>query len=110
MAKKIEVGASEVRTWATEQGLTTGSRGRFSAELIEAFHAAHPRRVYSPNLPVSVTVKGTRVSESGYKTPVSRKTTLGEVRAFALAEGLSVGKRGRVSQEVLSAFAASPKV
>lgn len=44
-AKNVE--GAEVREWAREKGITVGSRGRLSAELIDQFRKAkRGRKVY----------------------------------------------------------------
>lgn len=127
MASKTQVSGAAVREWATSEAgqtfltewaaqvegrevPTVGTRGKFSADLIAAFHKAHPRQVYTTKLVRKVEVKGTRVSESGRKTPVTVKATYDEIRSWAKENGHEVGERGRVSSTVLAAFAARPKV
>jgi hypothetical protein len=110
MAKRRSVGGSEVRTWAKEQGREVGTRGRFSDDLVKDFHKANTAVRYEPNHVPTRKISGTRVTESGRKVPVTVTATLSEVRAFAQAEGLPIGKRGRVGADVLAAFAARPKV
>lgn len=39
--------ATEVRNWARSKGYDVGSRGRFSAEVIEAFNKAHRVKAYT---------------------------------------------------------------
>ena len=46
MASKKIVTASTVRTWATEQGLTVGKRGRLSPEVRKAFAEANKGQSY----------------------------------------------------------------
>lgn len=108
MAKKQSATGAEVRAFLTEQGVTVGTRGRFSAEQVEAFETATGKK-YVVGHVVPRTIKGTRVSDSGRKTPVQVKATLPEVRAWAQAEGLAVGAKGRISADVLTAFASKPK-
>lgn len=115
MAKKVSAGGAEVRAFLVAQGVTVGSRGRFSAEQVEAFEKATGKR-YVVGHVEPITVKGTRVSDSGRKTPVSRKTTLSEVRTWAqspeaAALGVQAASKGRIAAPVLAAFAAhAPKV
>ncbi len=40
-AKKTGPSASDIRAWATEQGMTVASRGRLAPGLIEQYTAAH---------------------------------------------------------------------
>lgn len=39
--------AEEVRAWAQKKSIPVGSRGRFSADLIEAFNKAHRVKAYT---------------------------------------------------------------
>lgn len=126
MAKRRSVGGSVVRTWAlSDEGqallseasekagkdlTVVGDRGRFAQELVDAFHKANKGSQYTPNFVPTRKITGTRETETGRKQSVTVTATLAEVRAFAKAEGLTIGERGRVSKEVLSAFAARPKV
>jgi hypothetical protein len=41
-SRKSSLVPSEVRAFARENGLTVGSRGRFSPQVVAAFLAAHP--------------------------------------------------------------------
>jgi len=48
--KKEPATIAEVRTWATEKGIITATRGRLKAEVVEAFRKAHSgREVVSPS-------------------------------------------------------------
>lgn len=121
MAKRQVAGAAQVRAWFAEldadareaAGLADvealGQRGRLPVKVIDAFNAAHKgKAVHTQGVKVVETIKvtGTRVSESGRKTPVTRTTTLAEVRAWALTQDdLKIGERGKVSSEVMRAFA-----
>lgn len=109
MASRKNVGGNEVRTWAKAEGLAVGERGRFSQELVDAFHKANKTVRYEPNHVPTRQIQGMRETSNGRKVPVKVTATLAQVRAFAKAEGLTVGSRGRVSQEVYAAFAARPK-
>lgn len=39
--------ANEVRIWAQNKGYAVGSRGRFAADVIEAFNKAHRVKKYT---------------------------------------------------------------
>lgn len=39
--------AAHVRAWAREHGWTVGSKGRFSADLVDAYNAAHRHTPYT---------------------------------------------------------------
>jgi hypothetical protein len=118
MARK-SVNGSAVREWANseagaaalaEAGLTVGTRGRFSEKVVELFQKSTKQK-YEVGLVPTRKISGVRVNpDTGRKTPVTVSATLGEVRAWAAGQpDLAVGARGRVSQEVLTAFAARPK-
>lgn len=109
MASKRTVGPSAVREWATEAGVQVGARGRFSAELLDQFHAANPKVKYTVGHVEGQTIKGVRVTASGRTIPVQVKATPAQVREWADAQGLDVGARGRISAEVKAAFAATPR-
>lgn len=117
MSKKI-VTAATVRTWAkstdlsTVEGLPAGHviarQGRLHPSLVKAFNAAHKGKaehVQGTKIPKTVKVTTVRVSEKGRKTPVTKNVVVSEARAAALAAGVQVGKRGRVTPQVLAAFA-----
>lgn len=110
MARKTVVNGAVVRAWLSANGEAVGSRGRFSQAQIDAFEAANPRQKYGVGHVEPRAIKGTRISESGRKTPVTVKATLPEVRQWAQAQpGIQVGTKGRISDSVLAAFAARPK-
>lgn len=110
MARRVEVSGSEVRAFAKAEGIEVGARGRFSKELVDAFHKANKGKRYMPNHVPTRKISGTRETANGRKVPVTVTATLAEVRAFAKDAGLPIGARGRVSRPVLAAFAARPKV
>jgi hypothetical protein len=93
---------SQVRAWATEQGLPVksgeGVRGRLPNPVIEAFNEAHPRAKYlaaskAPARTVEVKAK----PEKG--RTVTRKVSPAAVRAWATKEGLTDATKGRLSKE-----------
>lgn len=126
MATRKNVGGNEVRAWAkSEAGQafladwaakadkdvpTVGERGRFAKDLVDAFHAANKKARYTANHVETRKISGIRETSNGRKIPVTVTATLAEVRAFAKAEGMPIGDRGRVSKDVYAAFAARPKV
>jgi len=92
-----------------------GARGRFSAAQIEVFHKANKRERYTANHVEARKITGTREGSNGRKQTVTVSATLPEVRAWAespegIAAGVKVGSRGRIGKDVLSAFAARPRV
>ena len=101
-AAKIKASASpaDVREWARANGHTVGTRGRFAPDLIKAFNASHGLKYReAEHVP---TVEVTAKPEKGRK--VTRKVNIALVREAALAAGVPVGKRGRISQEVVEAY------
>ena len=99
-SKAKQVGASTVKAWASEQGISEGfgSRGRVSGALVQAFNDAHKgKAVYTGSKPVPmITVTGKSVSEkTGRKTPVTRSIPVSAVRAATSAQ------RGRFSRATL---------
>lgn len=96
--------AADVRAWAIEQGITEGfgSRGRISPALAAAFNkgkrgnARYAEKAHVPTLEV------TAKPEKGRS--VTRRVTVEQVRKAAQAAGVKVGKRGRLSQDVLRAY------
>jgi hypothetical protein len=109
MARKREVGPARIREWANENGQSVGTRGKFSQELLDAFHAANKGEVYTVGKQEGRKITGIRVNASGRKTPVTVTATIAEVRDWASKNGVTVGSRGRIAPEVLAAFAAAPK-
>ena len=99
---KIKATASpaDVRAWARENGHKVGTRGRFAPDLIRAFNASHGLKYReAQHVP---TVEVTAKPEKGRK--VTRKVNISLVREAAAAAGVPVGKRGRISQEVIQAY------
>lgn len=109
---KSDEGKAFLATWATENEVevpTVGERGRFAEALVTAFHKANPKVRYEAKHVPTRQIQGVRETSDGRKYGVKVTATLAEVRDFAKAEGLAVGSRGRISQEVYAAFAARPK-
>lgn len=95
MSKRASTSA-EVRSWASENGHTVGKRGRFGAELVKAYNAAHKSRPYSPatsGRTVEVKVSLTNKAGRAYSKTVEVSPT--EYRELTGTQG----KRGRVSAE-----------
>lgn len=98
MAKSTKVStASDVRAWATANGITVGSRGRFAPSVIKDFNKANPRAKYAEGNREQVEVK------VGRKTV---RTTHAELRATAAEAGLAVGARGALRADVKAQAAA----
>ncbi|MGV9865646.1 Lsr2 family DNA-binding protein [Rhodococcus koreensis] len=124
----------EIREWAIGAGLDVSSRGRISAEIVEAFEGAQakkvqakkvqPKKVQATTVPAKKVAAGKQAAEkaaaqkSVVKTaavkkvdtekPVVRKApaakTTKEIREWAIGAGLDVSSRGRISAEVERAF------
>lgn len=108
MASKKVVTASVVREWAREQGLTVGTRGRLDPKVREAFEQAHKGKAtyaVGHKEPKTVSVSYSSVSAKGRKTPVTKKVDIAAARSAAQSAGVAVGARGRLTKDVLVAFA-----
>lgn len=95
---------AEVREFAASKGIKVGTRGRFSAELIADFNKGRKVKYTPRAFKPTVKVTALRENAKGGKTPVSRQINVAEARAYAAANGLKVGTRGRVTEDVLKAF------
>ena len=97
----------QIREWAVGEGLEVSSRGRISAEIEQAFHDAHAKKAQTETASVK--------KEAVTKSPVARtvvskasvKKSSGEIREWAVGEGLEVSSRGRISAEIERAFYAA---
>lgn len=115
MAKTLKpVAAADVRAWLlVTHSIKTGSRGRLSQEHQNLFNEDKDNKrkgfVYTvghkDEAPVEVKVDTT--DRNGRKRVKTVKVTVPAARTWAEANGQPVGKRGRVSQETLVAYAAS---
>ncbi|QYB00306.1 Lsr2 family protein (plasmid) [Rhodococcus sp. USK10] len=94
----------EIRQWAIKAGREVSSRGRVPAEIAQAFHDAHAKKVQTKTAPV----KEAAVTKSPVaRTVVSKasvKKSSGEIREWAIGEGFKVSLRGRISAEIERAF------
>ena len=102
MAASKSVKPSVVRAWATEQGLTTGARGKFSEAVIRAYNAANPKAKYLPGL---FAPTHTVVAKRTGKPPVRMVINDTRARAVLIASGLDVPARGRLSFANQKAYA-----
>lgn len=116
MASKSIVNPSAVREWVREnldsiEGLpadyTVARQGRLHPAAIAAFNKANPKVKYTVGVHKAdtVTVKAFVLNKKGGKTPVTKQVVVSEAREAAVKAGVPVGKRGRVPQSVLAAFA-----
>lgn len=92
--------ASAVRAWAAEQGIEVGKRGRLAPQVVKAYNASHGLK-YREAQHVE-TVEVTAKPEKGRK--ITRRVNVAMVRDAARDAGVPVGKRGRISEQVLTAY------
>ncbi|WP_225928055.1 Lsr2 family DNA-binding protein [Rhodococcus opacus] len=114
----------EIREWAIGAGHDVSSRGRISAEIVEAFEGAHAKkrqpekvqatRVSAKKVSVgkpavkmvaaekSVATKAPANRLAVRKAPAARTTK--EIREWAIGAGHDVSSRGRISAEIVEAF------
>lgn len=108
MAKVVT--AQDVRDWAADKTINglvgVAVRGRLPFEVIEAYNKCH-RVHYSPlaqqPLPV-LTIKGKRDAKGRINASAAYKVTNPDVRQWAIAQGFTVGVRGRLPKAVLDAY------
>lgn len=101
------VSAEVVREWAAKRGIAVAEHGRLSAEVVAAFNKAHKAQSYvvTRSQPARVVkVAGTR-SKGNRKYGFTVETTYPAVRKWATAAGFSLGSRGRIPAQVMSAYA-----
>lgn len=98
--------ATEVRTWAEENGLIgEGQRGRLGHSVITQFNKAHRSSKYVFNYGSGPAPKVAKVTaKADGRPPITRTVNLMEVRAAARAAGHDVGNHGRLTQDVLQSF------
>jgi len=97
-SKVVTVGAKEVRAWATEQGIATGSRGRLDPAA-RAYEAAHPGTKYVAQGPRETTLPIFKVSSRGAHLPRPEAFPTSEVRKML---GQPEGRKGRLSSADLA--------
>ena len=114
----------EIREWAIGAGHDVSSRGRISAEIVEAFEGAQakkrqPKKGQATRGPAKKVAAGKQPAEkvaarksvvktSAVKKPAATKApaaaTTNEIREWAIGAGLGVSSRGRISAEIVKAF------
>lgn len=101
MATRKNVPASVVRTWAAEQGIEVGSRGRLHPDVVKAFHKANKSKRYEPKVAEAptVTVKVKTKDKNGRNRSKDVTVTTAEARKIL---GHEKGKRGRFSKAALA--------
>lgn len=94
--------ASAVRAWLVETGQIDASqkRGKFSVEQIASYNSKHGLKYRQGQFVSTVTVS----AKPAKGRTVTRKVNVEQVRAWAIEQGIEVGARGRLSQDVLAAF------
>ena len=98
--------ASEVKEFGEKNGFKVNAgRGRMALDLVHAFNKANKRRKVQY---VTGTGQSTRTQEYAFTTAAGRESKFtavpSEVRAWAKEQGLTVGERGRFTQEVRNAY------
>lgn len=101
MSSTKSVNPSVVRAWATEQGITTGSKGKFSKAVIDAYNAANPKARYRQGKFVKSHL--TVVKRAG-RAPLRVNVNHTEARKALVAAGVEVPARGRLSNAAVEAF------
>ena len=126
MARKTDVNGSVVRAWATSEAgqefmaawaaedasrevPTVGTRGKFSQTLIDLFHKANKGQRYVTKLAPTIKITGRVINENGKNVARTVHVTPADLRAFALAEGLAEGSRGKLPEAVKQAYLARPQ-
>lgn len=104
------VGAEAVREWCEKKGIAVSPHGRLNASAVDAFNKAHrlARKEYRPQPPRSqhvVTIVGKKADRRGYNRKVTVTANPAKIRTWARAAGFPVGTRGRLSPEVMEAYA-----
>lgn len=93
--------ATDVRNFAAANGFTVGARGRFSDELVTAFNAGKVGFArYTPGKVAPKTVKIKARNAAGKL--VERKVNVVQARADLLAQGVNVGSRGVIPNNLLA--------
>jgi hypothetical protein len=105
----VAVTAETVRVWARNKGMEVAGHGRLNSEVIAAFNKAHKSRQYEvtmvqPGLSRVIEVKGYKIGGNGRKVRITEKVANADVRSWARDNGFSIGDRGRIPAEVLTAF------
>lgn len=114
MSSKSNASSGDVRTWLSENGHTVGTRGRFSAEQIDAYHKANKGRAYSPAtsgrmIAVKVTLKDSR-GRNRSKTVEVSPTEYRELTGTVGAKGRVSAKAHAVAVDTLTARLSQPVV
>ena len=91
---------SDVREWAADNGYAVGTRGKMPADVIKEYNRAHGTK-YRPGQYVATKPHTAKPAKGRAKTV---KVNPAQVREAAMAAGVEVGKRGRISRDVLDAY------
>ena len=106
MSRKVTASPAEVRAWATENGLTVGTRGKLPPEVIKGYNDSHKVKYVQAAFVQTRKITGTKPDKNGRNRSVTVTATTAEVRDAAVQAGLAKPGRGRLSNEVFAAFAA----
>jgi hypothetical protein len=110
-AKSVRpVNADEVRAWCIRKGVSVSPHGRLNQSAVDRFNAAHrlARKMYVPAAPRAtrvLTLDGRKADRAGRNRRITVTATPAQVRKWAFAAGFPVGTRGRLSPEVMDAYA-----
>lgn len=95
------------RAYLRQQGFTVGDRGRFSADM-QAALAKAPKGAITETVPAQAKPKAaTPKAAKPVVVKVKSKADPKAVRAWASANGVHVGLRGRIKPEVFAAYEAA---
>lgn len=89
-----------IRTWARTNGIEIGDKGQVPVEVRRAFECFQPTKESPQEVAARHGKKGGEIA----KLRALPKDVRDEIRAWALAEGLSVSARGFISADVVKAF------
>jgi len=99
------VSTPTIKAWAGKNGykVTFGRKGRMAREVVDAFNSAHKTKQYLPSQPAQDEQTFTYTGSDGRKRKFKAQTKV--MRAWAQAQpDLTVGQRGRFTQDVIDAY------
>lgn len=102
--------ADDVRAWGRARGFQVADRGRLSHELIAAYNKGRKHTFVQTHAPVAqpiTVVVGSKADKRGREKPVTETVTAGPIRAWAKANGVELGQRGRIPASVVEAYGAA---
>lgn len=112
MSTRIVVTADMVRSWAQKRGMEVADNGRLPFKVVTAYNKAHKSKYESTMRQPAKLVKltGRKTDKAGRERSTTVTATNPEIRAWAQNAGFPVSTHGRLSAEVLEAFANSEAV